>query len=338
VSYFLGVNSREIRLASRPSGPPTPENFQLAEVEVPDPVDGQAVVRNLFVSVDPYMRGRMNDVKSYVPPFALGVALQGGAVGQVVSSRAPGFAEGDLVLSMYGWREAYVASGRELTKLDPSVTPWSAYLGILGVTGMTAWVGLNLVDTKAGDKVFVSAAAGGTGSVAGQLAKLRGCWVVGSAGSDEKVETIKRDFGFDEAFNYRGGKVTEKLKAAAPQGIDVYFDNVGGDHLEAALAALRPFGRIIACGAISQYNDATPAPGPSNLSLVIGKRLTMRGFIVTDSQAERPRFLAEIMPHVASGKLEVRETVVTGVENAPRAFLDLLAGKNVGKMIVKVGG
>jgi NADPH-dependent curcumin reductase CurA len=333
----MPTKSREIRLAARPRGVPKLGDFQLAEVTVPDPAEGQALVRNVFVSVDPYMRGRMNDVKSYRPPFVLGEAMTGGAVGRVVASRAPGLAEGDLVLSMFGWREAFVAPERQLVKLDASVKPASAYLGVLGTTGMTAWVGLELVGVKAGDRVLVSAAAGATGSVAGQLAKARGAWVVGTAGSDEKVASVTRDFGFDAAVSYRGGDLVKKLEAVAPEGIDVYFDNVGGDHLEAALTLMRPFGRIIACGAIARYNDETPSPGPRNLFLIIGKRLTIRGFIVTDHEADRPRFLAEIEPLLRSGRLRVEETVVNGIDRMPQAFLDLLAGKNVGKMVVRVG-
>jgi NADPH-dependent curcumin reductase CurA len=330
------MKSTEVRLASRPEGWPNLDNFSFADVEVPRAGDGQAVVRNVCMSVDPYMRGRMNDVKSYVPPFQIGAALQGGAVGEVVESRDPSLKPGDIVTSMYGWREAFVASARELRAVDPRVTPLSTYLGLLGTTGLTAWVGLNLVDVKAGDRVFVSAAAGAVGSVAGQLAKARGCFVVGSAGRPEKVRIVVEEFGFDRAFNYKDGDLSRQLAAAAPDGIDVYFDNVGGDHLEAALSALNVNGRIIACGAISRYNEQTPPPGPRNLALVIGKRLTMKGFIVSDWMKETPQFVQDVGSLYAAGKIKVKETVVSGIAQAPQAFIDLLRGENIGKMIVKL--
>jgi NADPH-dependent curcumin reductase CurA len=330
------MKSTEVRLASRPNGWPTPANFALVEVDIPSPGDGQALVRNRFMSVDPYMRGRMNDVKSYVPPFQIGEPLQGAAVGEVLESRAPSVKPGDIVTSFLGWREAFVADARELRVVDARVQPASIYLGLLGVTGMTAWVGLNLVDVKAGDRVFISAAAGAVGSVAGQLAKLRGCFVVGSVGSTEKVKAAIEEFGFDRAFNYKDGDVRGQLERAAPEGIDVYFDNVGGDHLEAALSTLNVNGRIVACGAISRYNDTTLAPGPRNLPLVIGKRLTIRGFIVSDWMKQAPQFLAEVGGLYAAGKVVTKETVVDGVARAPQAFIDMLAGRNIGKMVVRL--
>src|SRR5581483_4960725 len=254
-----------------------------------------------------------------------------------VVSRAKELAEGDLILSMKGWRERFVAPAGELMRLDPSVVPRSAWLGVLGVTGLTAWAGLELVDVKAGDRVFVSAAAGATGSIAGQLAKQRGCFVAGSAGSAEKVAWL-RELGFDAAFNYKDGELVAQLRSAAPEGIDVYFDNVGGAHFEAALTVMRNHGRVIACGAISRYNDAAPEPGPRNLALVISKRLTIKGFIVTDWMQRRGDFVKAVLPLLASGKLRARETVVEGIERAPSAFLELLRGENVGKMIVKLAG
>ncbi len=330
------MESREIRLASRPRGAPTADNFTLATVDVPAPADGQVLVKNLYMSVDPYMRGRMNDVKSYVPPFQIGAPLDGGTIGAVIESRAAGIAKGDVVQSMRGWREAFVAPAAELRVVDRSVAPLSAYLGVLGVPGMTAWVGLNLVDTKAGDRVFVSAAAGATGSVAGQIAKLRGCFVVGSAGGAVKVDLLTKKLGFDAAFDYKQGDLVGQLRRVAPEGIDVYFDNVGGDHLDAALSAMRLHGRIITCGAISQYNAETLPPGPKNLVLMIGKRLTMKGFIVSDWMRETPAFLKEVGGYLAAGKLVMEETIVEGIERAPQAFLGLLRGENVGKMIVKL--
>jgi NADPH-dependent curcumin reductase CurA len=331
------TSSREIRLASRPTGWPTPDNFSLARVDVPAPADGQVLVKNLYISVDPYMRARMNDVKSYVPPFQIGQPLDGGAVGEVIESKAPNLKVGDIVSSGLGWREYFVADAKAVRAIPDPVQPVSAYLGVLGMTGMTAWVGLELAEVKAGDVVFVSAAAGAVGSVAGQIAKLRGCKVIGSAGSAEKVKVLTEELGFDAAFNYKDGAISKQLAAAAPDGIDVYFENVGGEHLEAALTALRPKGRIAACGMISKYNDEAPSPGPSNLALIVGKRLTIKGFIVSDWGQRTPDFLKEVGGYLAQGKkLKTKETVVEGIERAPEAFLDMLRGENVGKMVVKL--
>jgi NADPH-dependent curcumin reductase CurA len=344
------MTSTEIRLASRPRGWPTLENFTAATVDLPAPGDNEVLVRNLYMSVDPYMRGRMNDVKSYVPPFQVGQALEGGAVGEVLESRAPALKPGDIVTSMRGWRDHFVAPASDLRAVDPQVRPLSAYLGVLGITGLTAWVGLKLADLTAGDRVFVSAAAGAVGSVAGQLARLRGCFVVGSAGSPEKVRLLTDEFGFDAGFNYRDpakargdhgssrgvSALRAELMEAAPEGLDVYFDNVGGDHLEAALSCMRNHGRIVACGAISRYNEETPSPGPRNMFLIVTRRLTIRGFIVTDWIRETQAFLADVGPLVASGRLRVRETIVDGLEQAPQAFLDLLNGRNVGKAVVRI--
>jgi NADPH-dependent curcumin reductase CurA len=326
------ITSREFRLTSRPSGLPAADNFEFATVELASPAEGQILVRNLLLSVDPYMRGRMNDARSYVPPFQVGATLEGGAVGRVIESKAEGFAAGDLVLSMHGWREAWVAEPKYVRKLDPTVQPVSAWLGVLGVTGMTAWAGLNLIDVKAGDRVFISGAAGGVGIIAGQLAKQRGCTVIGSAGSAAKVAMLTSELGFDAAFNYRDGNVYRQLMAAAPQGIDVYFDNVGGEHLEAAISALRPFGRVAACGSISGYND--PTPGPRNMALVIGKRLTIKGFIVSDYMAQTAAFESEVRPLLESGAVQARETFVHGIEQTATAFLSLFSGGNTGKLIV----
>ena len=331
------LTSREFQLASRPSGWPSLENFRLVESKVPHPADGQVLVRNLFISVDPYMRGRMKDAKSYVPPFQLGNTLEGSAIGEVLESRIPTFQQGDIVNSFLGWREYFVSDERGLRKLDKTVRPLSAYLGILGMPGLSAWVGLNLVNVRGEDAVFVSGAAGAVGSVAGQLAKLRGTKVVGSAGSPEKVKMLIEELGFDAAFNYKDGGIYPQLKTSMPGGIDVYFDNVGGDHLEAALSALHTNGRIIACGSISMYNEEVPPPGPRNLSLITTKRLTMKGFIVTDWFNQIPEFLKEVGAFWSQGKLKMKETVVEGIENAPQAFLDMLHGSNVGKMIVKLG-
>src|SRR4051812_29649974 len=272
------TSSREIHLASRPHGWPTSENFRTVEVDLPDPGQGEVLVRNTFMSVDPYMRGRMNDVKSYVPPFQLDRPLDGGAVGEVVVSNAEGFSEDDLVLHQLGWREHAVLPASHVRKVAADGVPESAFLGVLGMPGLTAYVGLlDVAGMKEGDVVFVSGAAGAVGSLAGQIAKLRGNTVIGSAGSDAKVAHLTEDLGFDEAFNYKSGPVGRSLAAAAPKGIDVYFDNVGGEHLEAAIGVANRNGRFALCGAISGYNDTKPAPGPRNMMQIVGKRLTLRG-------------------------------------------------------------
>jgi NADPH-dependent curcumin reductase CurA len=328
--------SREIRLASRPKGIPTAANFTLARVELEPLPEQKVLVRNLFMSVDPYMRGRMNERKSYVPPFELGKPLEGGAVGEVIESRAKGFKTGDAVTSNFGWREYFIASPQELHPVSHDVQPLSVYLGALGMTGMTAWVGLNLVEVKAGDVMFISGAAGAVGSVAGQLAKLRGCRVIGSAGSMEKVVFLREECGFDIAFDYKIGPVLDQLNLEAPDGIDVYFDNVGGETLEAALSALRLHGRIIACGGISAYNEERPQPGPSNLFNMIAKRLTMKGFIVRDWLDRQGEFEKEVGGYFRAGKLQHKETVVKGIDKAVGAFLGLFQGQNVGKMVVEL--
>jgi NADPH-dependent curcumin reductase CurA len=278
----------------------------------------------------------MNDVKSYVPPFQIGQPLDGGAVGIVVESRAPSLAPGDAVQSMAGWRDVFVANEPEIRKVDGNVQPLSLYLGALGMPGHTAWVGLKLAELKEGDVLFISAAAGAVGSMAGQLAKRRGCSVIGSAGSAEKVARLTGELGFDAAFNYRDGEVLKQLMTAAPDGIDAYFDNVGGDHLEAAIACMREHGRIAACGAIARYNDEAAVPGPRNMFLFVTRRLTMRGFIVRDWAREVKAFLAEVTPLVLSGAIKTPETVIEGLERMPEAFVRLLQGGNTGKMVVRV--
>jgi NADPH-dependent curcumin reductase CurA len=328
--------SREIRLASRPQGIPTAANFTLEQTELKTLPDQQVLVRNLFMSVDPYMRGRMNDCKSYVPPFKIGKVLEGGAVGEVIESNAKDFKPGDAVVSNFGWREYFIASPKDLHSVSRAVQPLSVYLGALGMTGMTAWAGLNLVEVKAGDVIYISGAAGAVGNVAGQLAKIRGCKVIGSTGSMEKVKFLREEWGFDIAFDYKTGPVVEQLKVEAPDGIDVYFDNVGGEALEAALATLRVHGRIIACGGISGYNEEKPRLGPSNLFNITTKRLTMRGMIVSDSQDRRGEFEKEVGGYLQSGKLKNKETVVEGLDQAAGAFIGLFAGNNVGKMVVKL--
>ncbi|KAB1156435.1 NADP-dependent oxidoreductase [Micromonospora sp. AMSO12t] len=333
----MSTRNREIHLAARPQGWPTVDNFRLVETEVPTPGPGQVVVRNRYMSVDPYMRGRMNDVRSYVPPFALDAPLDGGAVGEVVASEAEGLQPGDTVLHGLGWREYALLDARAARKVDPDLAPVSAYLSVLGMTGLTAYAGLlDVAGMKAGETVFVSAAAGAVGSLVGQIAKLRGAArVIGSAGSAAKVERL-RALGFDAAFDYHDGPVRDSLKAAAPDGVDVYFDNVGGDHLEAAISAMKVHGRAAICGMIAQYNDTEPPAAPRNLALVIGKRLTLRGFLVGDHGHLRDEFVREMAGWLRDGRVSYDETVVDGIENAPEAFLGLLRGENLGKMLVRV--
>jgi NADPH-dependent curcumin reductase CurA len=334
----LPTATREIQLASRPHGRPVPENFRLTETPLPGLLDGQVLVRNLYISVDPYMRGRMNDVKSYSAPFGLDAALDGGAVGEVIASRAEGRAVGDVVVHQLGWREYAVVDATATTPARTDLAPPSAFLGALGMTGLTAYAGLlKVAEFKPGDAVFVSGAAGAVGSLVGQIAKARGASrVIGSAGSPEKVERLL-ELGFDVAFNYHDGPVRKLLQdAAGTSGIDVYFDNVGGDHLEAALSVLNVGGRVALCGAISQYN-ATDAPSaPRNLAVAIGKQLTLRGFLVSGQRQHSAEFAQQMAAWLADGTVRYDETVVDGLENAPQAFIDLLDGANTGKMLVRI--
>lgn len=334
----MAVTSREIRLASRPTGKPKASDFELAEVRVPDPQDGEMLVQNLYMTVDPYMRGRMRDIESYVPPFQVGEVLAGGSVGRVLKSRLPGFTEGDIVAGMEGWREVYLSRGAGQRKLDPKRTPLSLYLGVLGMPGLTAYVGLlDIGEPKPGETLFVSAAAGAVGSVVGQIGKIKGLRVVGCAGSSAKVDHLTRKLGFDAAFSYREGNLHKKLAESCPDGIDIYFENVGGELLEAVLLHMRPFGRIPVCGMIAQYNDAEPPPGPRTLITIIPKRLKLQGFIVSDSFHRMADFVRDMSAWLDQGKVRYDETVLEGIESAPRAFLGLFEGENLGKMIVKLG-
>ena len=323
---------KQIVLSARPQGEPKESDFEFRDAPDTPLGDGEALVRNVFVSVDPYMRGRMTGVRTYVGPFEVGDPIDGGAVGRIVDSRHEGFAEGDWVLSRLGWCEQGVATGERLRKLDAGLAPPSTALGVLGMPGLTAWVGLvDVGQIKEGETIYVSGAAGAVGSAAAQIAKLKGLRVIGSAGSAEKVDWL-RSLGV-EAFNYR----ERPAKEALADGIDVFFDNVGGAQLESALNALRPFGRVIACGAISRYNDERSEPGPRNLGFVVTKRLRLQGFIVSDHTDRFSPFIAEVGPWVAAGKLLYRETVLEGIENVPAAFAGLFRGDNTGKMLVRVG-
>ena len=332
------MTSREVRLARRPRGEPVEDDFRLVESDVAAPADGEVVVRNTLMSVDPSMRGRMNAGPSYLPAFEIGAPLEGAALGEVISSRDPGLREGDVVVHRCGWREVSRLDGRRVRRIDTDVAPASAHLGPLGATGWTAYVGLlDIGDLRGDDVVFVSAAAGAVGGIAGQIARLRGHRVIGSAGSSEKVTYVVEELGFDAAFDYHDGPVADRLAQLAPDGIDLYFDNVGGEQLEAALGAMRLHGRVAVCGAISTYNAPEPPPGPSNLHLLFARRITMRGFLILDHADRHADFVRDMSRWIADGLIRWRETVVDGIERAPSALIGLLRGDNVGKMLVRIG-
>lgn len=332
-----GMESREVRLRRRPRGLPVESDFEIVTTQLAAPGAGELLVQNLFSSVDPYMRGRMVDQRSYVPPFALNEPLSGGAVGRVITSNHERFSAGDIVLSMNGWREGFLSDGKGLRTVDASLVPPQAFLGVLGMPGLTAYVGLfEIGGLTAEDTVFVSAASGAVGSVAVQMAKAVGATVIGSAGREEKVAWLREVAGVDVAINYRTESLYEALKAAAPDGLSLYFDNVGADHLEAALSCLNPFGRIVSCGMIALYNAESPPAAPRNLALIVGKRLTMRGFIVSDHGQMQGPFLEQATRWIAEGKLKWEETIVDGIERMPAAFIGLFEGKNLGKMLVRM--
>ena len=331
------TTSREVRLKSRPTGMPSRGDFELGEVELAPPAAGEVQVKNQFMSVDPYMRGRMYDRPSYVPPFEIGKPLQGGAVGEVVASNAPDIKVGDLVSSMYGWRESFNANAGELQKLDALGLPPQAFLGVIGMPGLTAYVGLlHVAGVQAGETVFVSGAAGAVGSVVCQIAKLRGATVIGSAGGADKAAFL-HEIGADAVIDYKAEPdLTAALRRAAPKGIDVYFDNVGGSHLEAALDVARPFARFALCGMISSYNAEGAVAGPSNIMMTVGKRLKLQGFIVSDHFGLMPQFQNDMAEWIKAGQVHWRETVDAGIEAAPDAFLKLFKGENLGKMLVRL--
>ncbi len=332
------TTASEVRLVARPNGLPDAGDFELAEAEVRQPAQGEVLVRNLFLSVDPYMRGRMNDVKSYVPPYELGKVMDGGAVGEVVASTVDSHAEGDLVLHGLGWREWAVGPSKGFKVLPRGGFSPSYYLGVLGMPGLTAYAGLfDVAGFSSGETVFVSGAAGAVGSLVWQLAKARGGRVIGSAGSAEKVAWLTDELGFDAAFDYKAGPVGKQLREAAPDGIEVYFDNIGGEHLEAAIGSLKVHGRAAICGMISMYNSTEPVPAPRNLAQVVGKRLRLQGFLVSDHGHLQGQFLEEVPPMLADGRIRAQETIVDGIERMPEAFLGLLSGSNTGKMVVRVG-
>jgi hypothetical protein len=335
---------KAIFLKSFPAGLPSAGDFALREIETRAPGKDELVLRTVWMSVDPYMRGRMRpEFKSYIPPFTLTDPLDGGAVSEVVESNNPNFAVGDYVVGFQGgWKEYWLSNGDTLTKVDAKLAPLSAYLGVLGMPGLTAWAGLNqIIKPNPGDTIFVSGAAGAVGSLVCQLAKIKGARVIASAGSKEKCDWLLKEGGADVALNYRdyknAGELTRALEAAAPTGINGYFENVGGMHLEAALNCIAFGARIALCGMISVYNNKEFEPGPANLANLIGRSALMQGFIVSIYMHLAPQFAAEVAPLLAAGKVKFRESVYDGIENAPGAFIGLFHGENFGKAVVRVG-
>ena len=333
---MAGNVNRQILLKSRPEGAPGLDNFELVESPVPKPGEGEVLMRTLYLSLDPYMRGRMNAAKSYAKPAAVGEPMVGGTVGEIVASRNPKFSVGDIVLSYGGWQEYALSSGTALRKLDPAAAPVSTALGVLGMPGMTAYVGLlEIGQPKPGETVVVAAASGAVGSVVGQIAKIKGCRAVGIAGGGDKCRFVTGELGFDACVDHRAPDSARALEAACPKGIDVYFENVGGAVQQTVWPLLNDFARIPVCGLIAQYNSPTPMPGPDMFS-VLRKRLMLRGFIVSDFAAKQGDFLREAGEWVRAGRLKYREDIVDGLAQAPAAFLGLLQGKNFGKMLVRV--
>ena len=329
--------TREVRLAARPVGEPTPADFELAVTDLPPLAPGQLLVRNSWMSVEPYMRGRMDDAESYIAPFELGGPLEGAAVGEVVESRADAVPVGATVVHFLGWRDHAVVDAESATVVDPQLAPVQAYLDVLGTPGLTAWVALTeAAPVRPGDVVLVSSAAGAVGSVAGQLAgRLGAARVIGIAGGPHKVAGLA-ELGYDAGIDHKAGPLAKQLAEAAPDGIDVYLDSVGGDHLEAAIDALRVGGRVALVGAVAEYNATAPVPGPTNLYEAVKKQLTLRGVLVTSHLSRFPEYRALVGPWLADGSFRRLETVVDGLDQAPRALIDLLRGAAVGKMIVRV--
>ncbi|HEX7365760.1 MAG TPA: NADP-dependent oxidoreductase [Pelobium sp.] len=330
--------NKVILLASRPEGRPSLANFNRSTEKMPTLQDGEVLLKTLYVSVDPYLRGRMSDAESYIPPFKLNEALQSGVIAEVKESKHPDFKSGDAVSGMLAWKEWQSSDGKSLSKIDQEVAPLSAYLGVLGMTGLTAYLGLTEIgQPKAGETVVVSGAAGAVGSVVGQIAKILGCKVIGIAGTDEKVNMLKKDFGFDEAINYKStADISAAIKKAAPNGVDVYFDNVGGTISDAVLANINKFGRIAVCGAISSYNDTEIAEGPRVQPILVKNSVLMQGFIVGNFAPKFPKAIQQLAQWLKAGKLHHKETIVEGFDNIPQAFIDLFDGKNQGKMVVKI--
>ncbi|WP_414833198.1 NADP-dependent oxidoreductase [Afifella sp. YEN Y35] len=335
------IESTQILLASRPEGRPTPENFRTETAPVPAPKEGEVLLKVRYLSLDPYMRGRMSAAKSYAAPVEVGAVMEGGTVAEVVESRDPNFAAGDMVLSYSGWQTHAVAKAAHLRKLDPEKVPVTTAVGVLGMPGFTAYAGLlTLGKPKEGETVVVAAATGPVGSAVGQIAKIKGARAVGIAGGPEKCRALTEDFGFDAAIDHRSESFAEDLKAACPDGIDVYFENVGGAVFEAVRPLLNFYARMPVCGLVSQYNATGPFEGPDKLPGlmrdVLTKSLTIRGFIQTEFKDQMPDFLKEMGSWVADGRIRYKEDIVEGLDKAPEAFIGLLEGKNFGKLIVKV--
>ncbi len=330
--------NRQITLAARPTGFPKESDFKLVESPVPTPGEGELLIKAIYLSVDPYMRGRMNDRKSYAPPVALGGVMTGGVVGRVVESKNPNFKPGDYVMGDLGWQEYAISSGKGLQKVDPAIAPISTAVGILGMPGMTAYFGLlDICQPKSGETVFISGAAGAVGSLVGQIAKIKGCRVVGSAGTDEKVEHLTRELGFDAAFNYKTTpNAFAKLRELCPNGIDCYFDNVGGPITDAVMMLMNPRARIAVCGQIALYNAEKPEMGPRLLALLIERQARIEGFLVFSYAARFAEAQKQIAQWLKEGKIKYRETIVDGIENAPKAFMGMMKGENLGKQLVRV--
>jgi len=334
---MAGNINRQILLKSRPEGAPSLDNFELKESPTPEPREGEVLMRTRYLSLDPYMRGRMSAAKSYAKPAAVGEPMVGGTVGEIVASRHPGYAVGDIVLGSGGWQEYALSNGAGLRKLDPAAAPVSTALGVLGMPGMTAYVGLaEIGQPKPGETVVVAAASGAVGSVVGQLAKIKGARAVGIAGGAEKCRFVIGELGFDACVDHRAKDFAAQLAAACPKGIDVYFENVGGAVQQTVWPLLNDFARVPVCGLIAQYSATSPMPGPDMVS-VLRKRLLLRGFIVWDFAARQGDFLREVGEWVRTGRVKYREDVVDGLERAPAAFLGLLQGKNFGKLVVRIG-
>jgi NADPH-dependent curcumin reductase CurA len=330
------MENLRVVLASRPTGWVTEQNFRVERVPVPRPRDGEVLVKNLWLSLDPYMRGRMNDTKSYAAKQEIDAVMVGGTAGEVVESKNPAFKPGDKVAGMFGWQQYGVSDGKGLNKVDASRAPLQAFLGVLGMPGVTAWVGLlDICQPKAGETVVVSAASGAVGSVVGQIAKLKGCRAVGIAGGNAKCEYVAKELGFDACVDYKAGNLHRDLKEACPKGIDVYFENVGGEILDTCLRQMNAFSRIAVCGLISQYN-ATEPYGVKAFQSILVNRIKVQGFIVSDRMELWAKAIPELAGWVAGGKIKYRESVAVGLENAPRAFIGMLKGENFGKQLVKL--
>jgi NADPH-dependent curcumin reductase CurA len=328
--------NRQILLVSRPTAAVTEANFKLVETPIPTPGDGQFLVRNHWLSLDPYMRGRMDEAKSYAKYVELGEVMEGGTVGEVIESRHAKFPTGQFVTGAFGWQEHTLSDGSGVRKVDPKQAPLSYFLGVLGMPGVTAWMGLiDIAQPKAGETVVVSAAAGAVGSVVGQLAKLSGCRAIGIAGGQAKCDYVVGALGFDACVDHKAGRLPEDLAAAAPKGIDVSFENVGGEVMDTVLRFMNPFGRITLCGLVSQYNSAEPY-GIRNVRSLLVNRIRLQGFIVSDRMDLWSRALADLGAHIASGRIKYRESIAYGIENAPRAFIGMLRGENLGKQLVKL--